>query len=217
MHSYDSVIMNIDQIKKLLVMNDPDIRQLLISRLAKRKTFANEKLLEEVALQNGVVRADMVYCANRLECFEIKSHKDSLKRLVSQGWQYEQSFDLVTLVCATKHLSPALNMIPEWWGVMEVTNSGALKSHRKVRSNPNVSVLGMVDVLTNDESKQFLTSIGYGTGISKMSHSQLKLRIQEVATISSLRTWVLNTLTRRQAMWKPSIHGKFGQELQLSC
>lgn len=198
-------------------MNDPDIRQFLISRLAKRKAFVNENLLEEVALQNGVIRADMVYCANKLECFEIKSHNDSLKRLVSQGWQYELSFDLVTLVCATKHLSPALNMIPEWWGVIEVTKSGSLRSHRRAKSNPNVSVLGMVDVLTNDESKQFLISIGHGTGISNLSHSQLKSRIQEVATISSLRKWILNTLPSRKATWKPSVHSKFAQELQLSC
>jgi len=198
-------------------MNDPDIRRFLISRLAKRKAFSNEKLLEEVALQNGVIRADIVYCANKLECFEIKSHNDSLKRLVSQGWQYEQSFDIVTLVCATKHLFPALNVIPEWWGVIEVTKSGLLKSHRRAKSNPNVSVLGMVDVLTNNESKQFLTCIGHGTGISKLSHSQLKSRIQEVATISSLRKWILNTLPSRHATWKPSIHSKLAQELQLSC
>ncbi|MCG3737935.1 hypothetical protein EXA16_16530 [Vibrio cincinnatiensis] len=196
-------------------MNDPDIRQLLISRLGKRKSFANEKLLEEVALQNGVIRADVVYCSNKLECFEIKSHNDSLKRLVSQGWQYEQSFDLVTLVCATKHLSPALYMIPEWWGLIEVTKSGSLKSIRRAKSNPNISISGMVDALTNDESKQFLTSIGHGTGISRLSHSQLRTKIQEVATIASLRQWILNTLPKRKATWKPSIRSRLAQELQL--
>ena len=198
-------------------MNDPDIRQLLISRLGKRKSFANEKFLEEVALQNGVIRADVVYCSNKLECFEIKSHNDSLKRLVSQGWQYEQSFDLVTLVCATKHLSPALDMIPEWWGLIEVTKSGSLKAIRRAKSNPNISISGMVDALTNDESKQFLTSIGHGVGISKLSHSQLRLKIQEVATLTSLRQWILNTLPKRKATWKPSIHSRLAQELQLVC
>ncbi|MAD73818.1 MAG: hypothetical protein CML20_03270 [Rheinheimera sp.] len=197
-------------------MNDPDIRQFIISRLAKRKAFKNEKLLEEVALQNGVIRADMVYCSNKLECFEIKSHSDSLKRLVSQGWQYEQSFDFITLVCATKHLSPALDIIPEWWGVIEVTKSGLLKAHRRTKPNPYVSISGMVDILTNDESKQFLTSINNGTGISNLSHSQLKVRIQNASTISTLRKWILNTLPNRQASWKPSRDSKATQRPLLS-
>ncbi|EGR1501814.1 sce7726 family protein [Vibrio parahaemolyticus] len=198
-------------------MNDPDIRQLLISRLAKRKSFANDNLLEEVALQNGVIRADMVYCSSKLECFEIKSHNDSLKRLVSQGWQYEQTFDLVTLVCATKHLLPALDIIPEWWGVIEVTKSGALRSFRRTKSNPNISVSGMVDVLTNDESKQFLKAIGHGMGISNLSHSQLKLKIQKVATTGLLREWVLNRLPQRNSTWKPSNYAQLPQALHYAC
>lgn len=197
-------------------MNDPDIRQLLTSYLSRRKAYSSKKLLEEVALKNGSIRADMVYCSRKLECFEIKSHNDSLKRLISQGWQYEQSFDLVTLVSASKHLSVALGMIPEWWGIVEVTKSGSLKRLRAPRQNPNVSIPGIVDVLTNDESKAFLASIGCEGGVSKLSHSELKSTIQDRATISSLRKWVLSTLQSRQQTWKSDLSNGHNHEVQLS-
>lgn len=185
-------------------MNDPDIRQLLIARLAKRKIFAAENVLEEVPLQNGVIRADMVYLSRSVECFEIKSHNDSLKRLITQGWQYEQSFDYVNLVCATKHLPSAVNIVPEWWGIIEVTKKGTLRSITRAQKNPNISINGMADLLTNDESRSFLKSIGYSSGVSNLPHSQLKKKIAEVSTINVLRNWLLNTLKERQSNWKPS-------------
>lgn len=185
-------------------MNDPDIRQQLIARLTKRKNFSTENVLEEVPLQNGVVRADMVYLSRALECFEIKSHNDSLKRLITQGWQYEQSFDYVNLVCATKHLASAINIIPEWWGIIEVTRSGNLKCINRAQKNPNISLNGMVDLLTNDESKSFLKSVGCTSGMSNLSHSLLKQKITEVSTIKELRNWILHTLKERQSSWKPS-------------
>lgn len=197
-------------------MNDPHIRQLLTSFLSKRKSFTNKRLLEEVALQNGFVRADMVYCSNKLECFEIKSHNDSLKRLISQGWQYEQTFDLVTLVSASKHLSPAMQMIPEWWGIIEVTKSGALKRHRIAKQNPHVSISGMADVLTNDESKAFLASIGYAGGVSKLSHSELKCTIRTASKIAQFRKWVLSALSSRKASWAPSLNSSTDQQTQIS-
>lgn len=185
-------------------MNDADIRVSLAAYLSKRKTFSANKLLEEVSLQNGLVRADLVYCSNRLECFEIKSHNDTLKRLVAQGWQYEQSFDLVTLVCASRHLSAAINIIPEWWGVIEVTKDGVLQLWRKSVSNPNIGIAGMVDLLTNDESRAFLAFIGLGDGISKLSHSQLKMKIQGATTMPILRRWILDRLqARQQEGWQP--------------
>lgn len=185
-------------------MNDPEIRQKLIARLAKRKNFSVKNILEEVPVQNGMVRADMVYLSRAIECFEIKSHNDSLKRLITQGWQYEQSFDYVNLVCATKHLTSAISIIPEWWGIIEVTRNGILKSISKAQKNPNITLNGMADLLTNDESRSFLKSIYCTSGISNLSHSQLKQKITEVSTAKELRYWILDILQERQSSWKPS-------------
>ena len=188
-----------------VVMNDPEIRQLLFSRFARRKSFLQSQLVEEVPIQNGLVRADVVMCGKRLECFEIKSHNDTLKRLVVQGWQYEQSFDYVTLVCATKHLSKAMGIVPHWWGIIEVTGSGKLINLRNTSKNANVNIHGIVDLLENEEAKRFLRHIGITKGISRMSHYDLRDAIFAHSNIGEIRDWVIDVLQARETTWKPSL------------
>jgi|TARA_Y100001973_G_C5167320_1_gene316935 hypothetical protein len=191
-------------------MTDPEIRHLLIrhllfARLARRKSFSENQLCEEVPIQNGLTRADVVFCGSRLECFEIKSHRDTLKRLFSQGWQYEQSFDRVTLVCATKHLNKAFGIIPKWWGVLEVSGSGQLHTVRTAQSNPHVNISGMADLLENQDARAILQQSGITKGIGRMHHEQLRKTIAEHLTLSQLREATKKALTQRQlSRWRPS-------------
>jgi hypothetical protein len=53
--------------------------------------------------------------------FEIKSERDSLARLRSQIPNYARCFDSLTLVAPARHLNHAREMLPNWWGLMEVT------------------------------------------------------------------------------------------------
>lgn len=186
-------------------MTDPEIRHLLFTRLAKRKSFSESQLCEEVPIQNGLTRADVVFCGNRLECFEIKSHRDTLKRLFSQGWQYEQSFDRVTLVCATKHLNKAFGIIPKWWGVLEVSGSGQLETVRTALANPHVNLSGMADLLENQDARDILQQVGVTKGIGRMHHEQLRKTIADHLTLTQLREATKFALTRRQlSRWRPS-------------
>ena len=186
-------------------MTDPEIRHLLFARLTRRKSFSENQLCEEVPIQNGLTRADVVFCGSRLECFEIKSHRDTLKRLFSQGWQYEQSFDRVTLVCATKHLNKAFGIIPKWWGVLEVSGSGQLHTVRTAQSNPHVNISGMADLLENQDARAILQQSGITKGIGRMHHEQLRKTIAEHLTLSQLREATKKALTQRQlSRWRPS-------------
>nr|WP_136251522.1 sce7726 family protein [Ningiella ruwaisensis] len=186
-------------------MTDPEIRQLLFSRLAKRKTFDDSQICEEIPIQNGLVRADVVLCGNKLECFEIKSHKDTLKRLFAQGWHYGQCFDQVNLICATKHIDKSLGIIPRWWGVFEVTGSGSLTMLRKAQNNPQISSHGMADLLENNKAREILKQFGSSKGVSRMSHSQLQKAIGEQLSVSQLRELTKRALIERQSTrWRPS-------------
>ena len=180
-------------------MNDPEIRQLLLKHLTRRKWFEKEHFAEEVALQNGLVRADVVVCSSRLECFEIKSKSDTLKRLVPQGWQYGLSFDQVNLVCATKHLAKAQDLVPDWWGIYEVTDYAKLQLIRRASKNPEVSVAGMVDILQNHESIELLCKKGVNRGIKSLSHGMLRDTIDKNCSIDEVRDWVKTCLRKRNA------------------
>ncbi len=182
------------------IMNDPAIRQLLLKHLAQRKWFEKEHFAEEVALQNGLVRADVVVCSNRLECFEIKSKSDTLKRLVPQGWQYGLSFDHVNLVCATKHLLKAQDLVPDWWGIYEVTDCAKLRLIRRASKNPEVSVAGMVDILQNSESIELLCKTGINRSVKSLSHNMLRDIIDENFSIAEVRDWVKTCLQKRNTL-----------------
>jgi hypothetical protein len=63
-------------------------------------------LTHELPLGNTGVRADLVYLAKSFCGVEIKSDRDSLKRLERQLAIYRQYFDRTILVIGSKHWSP---------------------------------------------------------------------------------------------------------------
>ena len=71
--------------------------------------------------------------------YEIKSDADTLKRLPQQIVSFNRLFDRMYLVCGSKHLDEALQLIPDWWGVIPVNENGELyrlKSPRISKRNP---------------------------------------------------------------------------------
>lgn len=184
-------------------MNDPEIRKLLFQRLNKnRKTPFN--IYEEVPLTSGLHRADVVVVGRHLECFEIKGKNDTLKRLIDQAAHYQQCFDRVSLICATKHISKAMMVLPEWWGIIEVTDSGELVVRERPKTNPALTPDGMVDLMMVDEAKLTYKQFISPTGISNLSRSRLQDALSKHCSIDSLRYAVKHHLAARDWNWFPS-------------
>lgn len=181
-------------------MKDAEIRTLIKRQLSKRQSFRDELFVEEAPIRNGTVRADVVYCGAKLECFEIKSKSDTLKRLVHQGGQYQKSFERVTLVCATKHVLPAQEIIPDFWGLWEVDDKGHLNVLRQASVNPYVNTIGVVDLMENDESREYLRAIGQSAGVSKLCHEDMCQRIKSINTLREVIEWAKKTLPNRQRL-----------------
>lgn len=53
---------------------------------------------------------------------EVKSSRDKLTRLPRQAGYYDKTFSKCILVCATKHVNEAEQLLPSHWGIQEVTN-----------------------------------------------------------------------------------------------
>lgn len=193
-------------------MKDSEIRTLIKRQLSKRQAYADELFVEEVAINKGLVRADVVYCGKKLECFEIKSKSDTLKRLVQQGWQYQKSFERITLVCASKHVIPAQEIVPDFWGLWEIDDHGKLRVLRQATVNPYLNIVGVVDLMENDESRDFLRFIGHGIGVGKLCHEDMCSRIKELCKIQDVVAWAKKTLPNRQRV-KRSINSPVKQTL----
>lgn len=111
-------------------------------------------LVEEFTIPPGGSRADIVVIGEHLVGYEIKSAADSLRRLPAQVASFGRVFDYCWLVAATRHVEPALDHLPEWWGVMEVEHDPGLTrlvTRRPPSSSPTVELEALVRLLWRDE------------------------------------------------------------------
>lgn len=88
------------------------------------------RLVDELAIPKRICLADVVAiplsddASKGLHGFEIKSEVDSLTRLESQIHYYSRVFKKCSLVVTEKHEKKALDMIPDWWGVIVALSVG---------------------------------------------------------------------------------------------
>lgn len=99
-------------------------------RLKMKELYEHSNILmvEELAIPKRICLADIAIIdkdnPNSIHGYEIKSEIDSLTRLQSQMEYYSRVFSHCTLIVAEKHEEKALEIIPEWWGVIIVTSTG---------------------------------------------------------------------------------------------
>jgi len=121
------------------LLDDKTIRINLINRL-NNQAIKPKAVIEELHVHNGNAIADVVALYKEAHCFEIKGDGDKIERAVKQGYYYNLSFRKITLVTTAKHLAKAINILPEFWGIMVADTKGGkvlLKHSRKAKNNPN--------------------------------------------------------------------------------
>lgn len=142
-------------------MKEVDIRRSLMSRL--RQHDQEVMIREEMVIPGRDARIDIVAINGELHGFEIKSDRDTLKRLQSQSSAYGALFDRVTLVTASVHVQHAKELIPEWWGVcvaLEDKSGINMKEERSALKNNSVSPYTVVGLLRRCEVEAALRLCG---------------------------------------------------------
>src|SRR5437773_2095115 len=79
-------------------MLDGDIRKALVERLNREDPSA--AIFHELPLLRGKGRADIAAVNGVLAGYEIKSERDTLRRIVAQRNHYDSVFDVVVIVVA---------------------------------------------------------------------------------------------------------------------
>ena len=69
-------------------------------------------------------RIDIATLNSEFSGYEIKSSRDTLSRLPGQADLYGRVFDRVTLVVTNRHHDKALDLLPQWWGIMVARQDG---------------------------------------------------------------------------------------------
>lgn len=114
------------------VFNERTIKAELLTKLWRDGEIDKTTVLtSEYRLQNTGVRSDLAILTNHFTGVEVKSGKDTLKRLKQQMLVYREYFDRVVLVVAPKHLSSLsdLDIVGvELWSFDSAKNFRMLKS-----------------------------------------------------------------------------------------
>ena len=180
-------------------MLESEIKQALEIYLTSSQSDKKKQLfIEELRLSGGATRADMVNI-EALHCYEIKSERDNLKRLVNQGSRYIRVFDKITLVTAETHLDLALKIIPSWWGIILVPSSvdDPFVEFRQAGNNPKLIPSQMAKLLTKQECLDVLADQGLVRGKKSLSLYKLQEVMEESLSLERLKEVIIKALRSR--------------------
>src|SRR4051812_8285009 len=101
-------------------MRDRDVREQLSHDLRQWHPDKSTLFVDELDL-GGLVRVDVAAVNGALWGYEIKSERDTLRRLPTQVEVYSRVLDFAALVVAERHRDHAVDLLPDWWHVVVVT------------------------------------------------------------------------------------------------
>jgi hypothetical protein len=148
---------------------DANLRPALRARLLKRHAKEPDTVLfDELGVCRGVARIDLAAVNGLFHGFEIKSDRDTLRRLEGQVEVYNKVLDRATLVVGEHHLAAAMAMIPDWWGVwriVESNNGPVFREVRRERANPGRDPRALVEMLWADQAIALLEARNLARGV----------------------------------------------------
>jgi hypothetical protein len=185
----------------ITTLGDPEIRELLRTDLfTQMRADSSSVILHELGLFQGRVRVDIAVVNGSLHGYEIKSDRDSLKRLRTQVAHYCKVLDFATLVVGPRHLCHALSCVPDWWGVALVerdTYGASIAVTRKPRENPARDPRALVQLLWRDAALSLLESRGAARGVRGKPRRDIWDRACEHFTIDEIASAVRQQLKFR--------------------
>ncbi|MBM7117623.1 sce7726 family protein [Archangium primigenium] len=188
-------------------MHDADIRRALLGRLAALHAGVPDVVVrEELGLEQGQCFVDVAVLAHALHGYELKSERDTLRRLPRQVEVYGAVLDKATLVVSATHLAAALPLLPSWWGVeVATTQQGGdvrLETVREPGANPQQQPRSVARLLWREEAQAILEALGAARGVRGRSREVLFARLLEVLSPPALTAAVCRSL-RARTSWGP--------------
>lgn len=148
--------------------SEADIRAALHSRLlGAHATDSDTVIIDELGLCRGRVRVDVAVVNGLLHGYEIKSERDSLRRLSTQIEFYGRVLDRATLVVGERHLAKTFKRVPPWWGILRVQACRKGLRFTRIRAgtkNPCRDPRSLVELLWLDSAMALLERCGAAKG-----------------------------------------------------
>ena len=133
------------------MLTEADVRNLVVADVLPRAGKFAESVFEFWVPRSNE-RADVAVVGEIMHGLEIKTARDSLKRLPRQIEAYSRVFDRCEAVVATRHVEGALEMLPSWWGLRAFEDEGILHTLRHPEVNDAVEPEILVRLLWRAEA-----------------------------------------------------------------
>ena len=202
-------------INKLAPTNDRIIRIALGTVLEKDLEKINlenkhpSKIFEEFGVRHGTARIDIAVINGEMHGYEIKSDRDTLKRLSKQMNEYNAVFDKLTLVVGRRHLYNAINIIPDWWGIMiakiDTNKKVAFYTIRKADDNPEQVGVSIARLLWRGEALRILEEQNKAIGFRSKPRDLIYKRLANVLDTETLKDQVKYTLLVSRKNWRSDV------------
>jgi len=187
--------------------NDIIIRSALKKYLTNRHAQDEKvRIIEELGVQHGTARVDIAVINGIMHGYEIKSDQDTLQRLPGQMEVFNSVFDKITLVVGKNHLYPAINMVPEWWGIIvaKINNNDSviLNVIRGEEFNKNQDSVSIARLLWKEEALRILENNKEANGFCSKPRDLIYKKLACVLDQKTLSAEVRERIFLR-ANWRP--------------
>ena len=144
-----------------------------------RHSLKTTAMLSEFGV--GENKADCVMLNGTSAIYEIKSERDSLKRLKQQIEAYRKVSAEVNVITGDKHLENVIDLVPEDVGILLLTNRYQISTFRKALCNPErTKAKAIFYSIRLNEVKQIVKNLGLK--IPDVPNTKLYGALQEIFT-----------------------------------
>ena len=184
-------------------MNDKEIRQNFHRKRLRRQHAQKDTLvIDELGLNHGQCRADIAVVNGHFVGYEIKSNRDSLRRLSEQVKSYDSDFDKISIVVGERYRNSIHNYVPEWWGVIVSIKGprGAINfdTIRTAQTNKNINPISIARLLWRNEAEEILRQKKLPPRILRQPRAVLYKCLIDTLNIRELRKFIREYFKKRR-------------------
>lgn len=145
----------------------------------------------------------MAVVNSSFEGYEIKSDRDSLRRLERQVALYSKVLDRATIVVGERHLSSSLDMVPDWWGVLlykSGSKASTIESVRPPKDNVCLDSRALVELLWYSQAIGVLEERSAARGVRRKPRRVVWDRVCEIFETHEIAAKVRDGIKARKRL-----------------
>jgi hypothetical protein len=186
---------------------DVEIRAALHRKALLADHRCNDTLvIDELGLAHAKVRIDVAVINGCVHGYEIKSSADTLTRLPLQLAIYSECLEMLTIVCAEKHISGVRDLAPRWCGIIKVAKGPrggiAFETVRKPRRNPDIKPYRLAHLLWRSEAVAILSQTNAPATVLRAPRKTLYKSLAAKFSVAEITAFIRQSMALRQD-WRP--------------